>query len=60
MNVDYIKFSIDIVLAHSFHPRTTVLEVGLQGVLLELRLDRLVVDSSRDPSELSFALVYAF
>ena len=29
-------------------------------VLLELRLDRLVVDSSRDPSELSFALVYAF
>ena len=39
MNVDYIKFSIDIVLAHSFHPRTTVLEVGLQGVLLELRLE---------------------
>lgn len=60
MNVDHINFSIDMVLAHSVHPRTAVLEVGLQEVLLELRLDRLIADSRCDPSELSFALVYAF
>lgn len=60
MNVDHIKFSVDMVLAHCIHPRTTVLEVGLQRVLLQLRLGRLIVDSSCDPSELNFALVYAF
>ena len=49
-----------MVLAHCIHPRTTVLEVGLQRVLLELRLGRLIVASSCDPSELSFARVYVF